>query len=81
MNLFILFYSIKDGKLDYSNLKAVRLLNQALFLKELTLNLHFPKGHLCPTFHNRLEYIKKIEFVLKSIFKINQDSKLIGIDM
>lgn len=75
-------FSIKDGKLlDYSNLKAVRLLNSALLLKEFNLKVTFPDGHLCPTVPNRTAYIKQVEFIVYEIFKIPLQTKLTGIDM
>lgn len=82
-SLYSLFidFSIKGGKLDYTNLKAVRLLNSALLLKELNLKVTFPDGHLCPTVPNRTAYIKQIEFILYEIFKIPSQTKLTGIDM
>lgn len=75
------YFSIKDGKLDYSNLKAVRLLNSALLLKEFNLKVEFPDGYLCPTVPNRTGYIKQIEFILYEIFKLPKTSNFIGIDM
>lgn len=73
--------SIKDSQLDYTSPAAVRLLNQALLLKDFNLNVTIPEGHLCPTIPNRTGYIKQIEILLKDVFKVPSDLSVIGIDM
>ena len=69
-----------NGKLNYNNTEAVRLLNRALLLKQFRLKVDLPVGHLCPTVPNRAAYIELIEFVINQIFKLSP-GETTGIDM
>ena len=71
--------SIVNGKLNYNDTGAVRLLNRALLEQDFGLKVNLPNGHLCPTVPNRTSYIKLLEFVFTNILQLS--GSFLGVDM
>lgn len=58
-------YLDTDGKIDFSNINALRSLTKALLKKDFGLNVEIPDERLVPTLPLRLNYILWIEDILE----------------
>lgn len=58
-------YLDANGKIDFSNINALRSLTETLLKKDFGLNVEIPDGHLVPTLPMRLNYILWIEDILE----------------
>ncbi|WP_026755963.1 23S rRNA (adenine(1618)-N(6))-methyltransferase RlmF [Sediminibacter sp. Hel_I_10] len=65
--------------IDFSNSKAVKILNKALLKKHYGIQYwEFPNEHLCPPIPGRVEYIHVLNDLLKSS-GLNKDIKILDI--
>jgi 23S rRNA (adenine1618-N6)-methyltransferase len=72
------FITTPDGRtsLDFTQPKAVRLLNKALLLRDYGLkHWDIPEGNLCPGVPGRLDYIHAIDDLLQGNTARTQDAK------
>lgn len=47
------YNSVINGEIDFKSVEAVVALNRALLWVDFGLDVHLPKGRLCPTIANR----------------------------
>lgn len=70
-----------DGSLNFCDEEAVRTLTMALLKVDFGLVVELPKGHLCPTVANRLDYIHLIEDLLAESGINYEREPVRGLDM
>lgn len=58
----------------------MRELNKCLLKNDFDLDVNLPKGHLCPTVANRLDYLLLIEDLLRAS-GFDDSVPITGIDM
>ncbi|SLM34640.1 duf890 domain protein, partial [Lasallia pustulata] len=79
-------YLKKNGRLDFSDPKAVQQLTKSLLKRDFNLELELPDDRLCPPVPNRLNYILWIQSLLDTTNPTytdtyDPDREVVGLDI